>query len=234
MKMCSPRSAAVIGCWFILMASIVACMESPTREPSPSAPGETPAPTNSATTTVPTSPSIASATPSAPASPVEHSLVLPGPNPGTAVPLRILDLSGALAEARQATQSEVDSALMFPDTIAIVGLPGDDRSLYARWTSSICEGETTVRVDAAIRTIEVEQPPREECDAAGTYVDLVLTFDREIDGDSRRNHRSSRGRSRHRGREGRRAGAIDSSQAGSGTTLIVRASMSAKSLGLQV
>ena len=72
---------------------------------------------------------------------------------------------------------------MFPDTIAVVGLPGDERSLYARWTSSICEGETTVQIDAAIRSIEVQQPPRKECDAAGTYVDLVFRFDRPVAGD---------------------------------------------------
>jgi hypothetical protein len=109
-------------------------------------------------------------------------VVLPGPNPGTTVPLLILDLSQSLLEAREARQSEIRSALMYPDSIAVVGLPGDERSLYARWTSNICEGETTVRVDAPIRTIEVRQPPRQQCEAAGTFVDLVLTFDREVDG----------------------------------------------------
>lgn len=179
----SRRNAAVIGRGFALLATVVACMASPTTGPSTSATGETPATTTSAITTVPGLPSGTPATPSPLASPVERSLVLPGPNPGTTVPLRILDFSGALAEARKATQSEVESALMFPDTIAVVGLPGDERSLYARWTSSICEGETTVQIDAAIRSIEVQQPPRKECDAAGTYVDLVLRFDGLIAGD---------------------------------------------------
>jgi hypothetical protein len=125
---------------------------------------------------------LSTATPSPLAGPVERSRVFPGPNPGTKVHLRVLDLSGALLEARQALRSEFNGVLIIPDTIAVVGLPGDERSLYIRWTSSVCEGETTVRVDAAIRIIEVVQPPREECDAAGTFVDLVLTFDRPVNG----------------------------------------------------
>jgi hypothetical protein len=108
--------------------------------------------------------------------------VFPGPNPGTAVSLRIVDHSGALSNARQATRAEIQALAMIPDTIGVVGLPGDDRSLYARWTSSICDGETTVRIDAAVRSIEVEQPPRKQCDAVGTFVDLVLSFSGPVDG----------------------------------------------------
>jgi hypothetical protein len=162
-----------------------ACAGSPrtTNQPSVNTPAGPSAPTTPTDASATASAHGTGATASPSASAIEQVLVLPGPNPGSVVTVRIVDQSGSLSKARQATRSEIQRVAIIPDTIAVVGLPGDDRSLYARWTSSICEGETTVQIDAAIRSIEVQQPPRKQCDAVGTFVDLVLTFSTPIAGD---------------------------------------------------
>lgn len=178
----SPKSKPRPPCVpFVLLATVTACAKSGTPTPA-AAPGKSviaASPTTSTATAA--SPTHVAAAPSPATTPIEQVLVFPGPNPGTAVSLRIVDGSGALLKARQATRGEIQRVAMIPDSIGVVGLPGDDRSVYARWTSSICEGETTVRIDADIRSIEVQQPPRQQCDAVGTFVDLVLTFSGPVD-----------------------------------------------------
>jgi predicted small lipoprotein YifL len=175
------RSLVVLGVPFALLATIAACGGSGTPTPSPST--SVVAPSQTTSTATAEAPTDVASEPSPPATPIEQVLVFPGPNPGTAVSLRIVDGSGTLLKARQATRGEIQRVAIIPDTIGVVGLPGDDRSLYARWSSNICEGETTVRIDAAIRSVEVRQPPRKHCDAVGTFVDLVLTFSGSADKD---------------------------------------------------
>jgi hypothetical protein len=129
---------------------------------------------------------IVSPEPSFPAE--EHLISFPGPQPGIEVNLRLLDASGALVGAREATRGERERMAMMSDLvdtvrIEVATLPTDPNALYARWNAGICEGLQAVLISADLTRIDVRQPPHEGCDSAGSAVSVVMTFDRPIDGD---------------------------------------------------
>lgn len=175
-----PSSTVVL---VVILAASVGCDFSGPPSSAPiSSPSYVPIPTQL--------PSPTQASPSAPqertsspvASPVEHSLTYPGLILGEDVSIRVLDFSFGLIDVREATREEMQLMQLAPDTIAVATLPSDPNSLFARWTASVCEGPQEVFISSDAHILEVRQPPREQCDATGSYVTIVLTFHWPIDG----------------------------------------------------
>ncbi len=96
--------------------------------------------------------------------------------------VRVLDFSGSLVDVRSATRDEQMQAPFIDASIWVTTLEGDPNSLYARWDSGICDDLQIMRISADIRSIEVEQPPRQPCDAVGSATTVVLSFDRPVQG----------------------------------------------------
>ena len=96
--------------------------------------------------------------------------------------VRVLDFSGALADVRLATRREMEQAPIIDAMIWVATLPDDPNSLLARWSSGLCDDEQIVRIAPDIASIEVEQPPRQPCDAVGMDTIVVFTFDRPVQG----------------------------------------------------
>ena len=134
-------------------------------------------------TASPTASTVA-ATPTAVASPAVLLLTYPGPLPNHKISVRVHDASHSLNSIRASTSKEDQLIALWPDTIGVETLKAHPNSLYVRWSSALCAGRHEVLISPDARALEVREPPRAQCDAVGTFVSIVLTFDHPVDGAS--------------------------------------------------
>jgi hypothetical protein len=150
---------------------------SPPRPPIASVtPGSTATPTNAERPS-------ATPDPTALASPVEYTVrieVLPG----RMRTVRVVDVSGWLLDAREATDAEISEVIRLEHLdldIWTATLRDDRHALVLAWRNGICDLNETASIGPGVGSIEVRQAPRHGCDAMGSGSRILLTFDRAID-----------------------------------------------------
>jgi hypothetical protein len=105
--------------------------------------------------------------------------VNPG-EPDVPVAVAVLDRSGAMTGAGEATQAPPNDGPSDPHALAI-GQGSDDRSLTVGWTGSVCDVHAQLELASDGRTVALRFPPRPSCDTLGVGFSIELRFGTPVD-----------------------------------------------------